>query len=124
MSDPIDLVINLNASTNDLNQHQASCLRTAQYPNVGRNYIYPTLGLLGEAGEIANKLKKVQRDSAGVLTQEHKEALKAELGDVLWYVSVLAFELGYSLAGVAAANLAKLADRAARGTISGSGDNR
>jgi NTP pyrophosphatase (non-canonical NTP hydrolase) len=91
---------------------------------VGRNPIYPTLGLTGEAGEVADKVKKVIRDRGGVFDADTREAIKLELGDVLWYVAQLASELGYDLNEVADANLQKLSSRAARGRIGGSGDQR
>ena len=108
----------------DLNSYQQAARTTACYPDVGANPIYPTLGLSGEAGEVADKVKKVLRDRDGVFDAEIKESLKLELGDVLWYVAQLASELGLSLQEVAEANVAKLASRAARGRISGSGDHR
>ena len=91
---------------------------------MGRNPIYPTLGLTGEAGEVADKVKKVIRDREGVFDADTREAIKLELGDVLWYVAQLASELGYDLNEVADANLQKLSSRAARGRIGGSGDQR
>jgi len=108
----------------DLNSYQQSARVTARYPDVGANPIYPTLGLSGEAGEVADKVKKVLRDRGGVFDATVREELKLELGDVLWYVAQLASELGLSLEEVAEANLAKLASRAARGRLSGSGDHR
>lgn len=81
--------------------------------------IYPTLGLCGEAGEVAEKIKKFKRD--GVL--DTKEVAK-ELGDVLWYVANLAGDLGYTLSQIAQMNVEKLTDRAERNVLSGSGDNR
>ena len=107
----------------DLNTYQAAARKTASYPDVGRNPIYPTLGLTGEAGEVADKVKKVLRDRNGVFDESAREAIKLELGDVLWYIAQLSMELGYELEDVAAANLAKLSSRAARGRISGSGLN-
>ena len=108
----------------ELNSYQAAARRTAAYPDIGCNPIYPTLGLTGEAGEVADKVKKVLRDRGGVFDAETREAIKLELGDVLWYVAQLSRELGYDLEEVAAANLAKLSSRAARGRIAGSGDQR
>jgi len=108
----------------DFNDYQGSALITAIYPNRGVNFTYPALGLAGEAGEVADKLKKVIRDHGGVLTDPVRDAVAKELGDVLWYVAVLAAEIDYDLNTIAQANLNKLASRQERGVISGSGDNR
>ncbi|MEB3253579.1 MAG: nucleoside triphosphate pyrophosphohydrolase family protein [Synechococcus sp.] len=108
----------------ELNAYQEAARSTARYPDVGRNPIYPTLGLTGEAGEVADKVKKVLRDRDGDFDAETREAIKLELGDVLWYVAQLARELGYDLDEVAAANLDKLSSRASRGRLGGSGDHR
>ena len=108
----------------ELNAYQDAARSTARYPDAGSNPIYPTLGLCGEAGEVADKVKKVMRDRDGVFDPETRDALKLELGDVLWYVAQLASELGYDLNEVAEANLQKLSSRAARGRIGGSGDQR
>jgi NTP pyrophosphatase (non-canonical NTP hydrolase) len=107
-----------------LNEYQEAALNTAVYPNQGANFAYPALGLAGEAGEVADKLKKVIRDNGGVLTDPVRDAVAKELGDVLWYVSVLAHEMDYSLEEIAQTNLDKLASRQERGVITGSGDNR
>jgi NTP pyrophosphatase (non-canonical NTP hydrolase) len=103
-------------------QHQSRA--TARYPNAGSNPIYPTLGLCGEAGEVADKVKKVIRDRGGQFTPELIEAIRLELGDVLWYVAQLASELNLDLDSIARANLDKLASRAARNVIGGDGDTR
>ena len=108
----------------DLNAYQQGARRTARYPDVGANPIYPTLGLCGEAGEVADKVKKVLRDRQGVFDDQVREDLALELGDVLWYVAQLATELGLELDQIASANLEKLASRAARNVIAGSGDRR
>lgn len=84
---------------------------------------YITLGLMGEAGEVSEKIKKLIRDKSDVTT-EWVASLEKELGDVLWYMSRICDHFDISLGGVAAMNLHKLADRQARGVISGSGDNR
>lgn len=105
--------------------YQAGARTTARYPTRGLlGLSYTTLGLAGEAGEIANKLKKVIRDQNGHLTDDSRAALADELGDVLWYVASLAHELGVPLDDIARRNLAKLADRHRCGTITGSGDHR
>ncbi|BDG16480.1 MULTISPECIES: nucleoside triphosphate pyrophosphohydrolase family protein [Thermus] len=106
-----------------LDAYQEEAKKTALYPEAYR-LLYPTLGLAGEAGELANKVKKVLRDHGGTLTPETREALLQELGDVLWYVAQVATDLGVSLEAVAQANLEKLRSRQARGKLSGSGDNR
>ena len=108
----------------DFSTYQQRCRDTARYPQVGANPIYPTLGLCGEAGEVADKVKKVMRDRDGRFDAAVRDDLELELGDVLWYVAQLASELGLSLESVAEANLAKLASRAARNVIGGSGDRR
>ena len=108
----------------DFNTYQKNARLTAQYPNLGSNYIYPTLGLVGEAGEVAEKVKKVIRDKKGVFDDESKKGLKKELGDVLWYVSNICTEFNFSLDDIALQNLEKLKFRAAKGKISGSGDDR
>ena len=108
----------------DLNHYQTTALETAIYPNQGQNFTYPVLGLLCEAVEVADKLKKVIRDGDGLLTDPVRDAVAKELGDVLWYLAVLSYELDYDLNTIAQNNLDKLASRKARGVISGSGDNR
>ena len=108
----------------ELNHYQRESRKTALYPDVGNNAIYPTLGLVGEAGEVADKVKKILRDNKGVFDRVNKEAIKLELGDVLWYISQLSSELGYELEDIANSNLQKLSSRKSRGRIKGSGDNR
>ncbi len=108
----------------ELNYYQKKARETARYPNVGNNPIYPTLGLTGESGEVADKVKKVLRDKGGVFDMQVREAIKLELGDVLWYIAQLTSELGMQLEDVAESNLIKLKSRSVRGKISGDGDNR
>jgi NTP pyrophosphatase (non-canonical NTP hydrolase) len=86
--------------------------------------VYPTLGLVNEAGEVAGKVKKLFRDKGGAISPEDREALKYELGDVLWYLAQICTELDLSLADVAEANLVKLFARLEHGTIRGEGDQR
>ncbi len=106
------------------NDYQTGALRTAIYPNMGSNFVYPVLGLVGEAGEVADKLKKVIRDNDGVLTDPVRDAVAKELSDVAWYLAVLAYELDYNLDEIFRMNLEKLASRQERGVLTGSGDNR
>ncbi|MFN5119439.1 MAG: nucleoside triphosphate pyrophosphohydrolase family protein [Cyanobacteriota bacterium] len=108
----------------DFQAYQERSRETARYPDAGRNAIYPTLGLCGEAGEVADKVKKVLRDREGQFDQSVRDDLRLELGDVLWYVAQLATELDLRLEDIATANLEKLASRAARNVIGGSGDRR
>ena len=108
----------------EFNHYQEEAKKTAKYPNVGNNPIYPTLGLTGEAGEVSDKVKKVLRDRNGQFDHAVREEIKLELGDVLWYVALLSKELGYDLDQVAESNLKKLASRSSRGKIGGSGDMR
>ena len=111
------------------NDYQRMAMLTAIYPEIGRNLIYPTLGLAGEAGELSNKVKKLVRDEGyhsgqTAPTGARLEQLAAELGDVLWYVAALAAELGIGLEDVARANIGKLTGRQSAGTLGGSGDAR
>lgn len=92
-------------------EYQTAAGRTALYPRRLENLEYPTLGLVGEAGEVANIVKKIQRDHGGVITDEIKLKLKDELGDVLWYISACADELGLTIAEIAEFNVNKLAKR-------------
>ena len=106
----------------DLDMYQKVALTTAIYPRE-QAIIYPTLGLTGEAGEVANKVKKLIRDGYEN-NKDYREALSKEIGDCLWYISILADDIGFKLSDIANDNLNKLLDRANRGKLSGSGDNR
>lgn len=86
--------------------------------------IYPALGLVGEAGEIAEKIKKVLRDNDGEWTDTTKAAILDELGDPLWYIAALADDLGFTLQDVIDNNVTKLTSRKLRGVLRGSGDSR
>ena len=105
-------------------EYQTKSRKTAKYPAIGHAVIYPTLGLVNEAGEVAGKIKKVFRDKDGQVNAETRAALESELGDVLWYLAQVCTELGLTLDEVAEHNIAKLYDRLERGTIKGDGDNR
>lgn len=106
------------------NDYQTAALQTAVYPNQGNNIVYPSLGLCGESGEVAEKVKKLIRDKEGVLTDPDREKIALELSDCAWYLAVLAYELDYTLEEILQMNLDKLASRQQRGVLSGSGDNR
>jgi len=84
--------------------------------------LYPTLGLAGEAGEVAEKVKKIIRDNKSII--DEKESVAKELGDVLWYVAAVARDIGYSLDVIAEMNIEKLESRKERGVLQGNGDNR
>ena len=105
-------------------EYQKYSRETAIYPEIGKNFVYPTLGLAGESGEVAEKVKKILRDHEGVLDEEKKKELTKELGDVLWYLSQIASEIGVPLEVVASLNIEKLRSRFDRNKIKGSGDNR
>ena len=107
----------------ELNEYQKEALVTATYPKE-HVILYPALGLNGEAGEVAEKVKKVLRDNNGNFTEEKRQEIAKELGDCLWYVSVMANDIGYSLDEIGEMNIHKLMSRQQRGVIHGDGDNR
>lgn len=108
--------------------YQEQATRTAVYPNVGTNMVYPALGVAEEAGEVAGKVKKFWRNlgvmNPNQLNTEQKLTVMKEMGDVLWYMAALATELKVDLSLIASQNIEKLLDRQARGVIKGEGDNR
>jgi NTP pyrophosphatase (non-canonical NTP hydrolase) len=106
-----------------LDAYQRAARWTAIYDD-RHKVIYPALGLASEAGEVAGKVKKALRDHGGSFTPDQVAAIGDELGDVLWYVAVLAADLDLSLDAIAQANVAKLASRQERGALSGEGDRR
>lgn len=108
----------------DFKSYQKKVKETSIYPNQGKNVAYATLGLAGEAGEVADKVKKLIRDHGGRLTLDKREEMIKELGDVLWYLTALANELSVRLEEVADKNVKKIEDRKSRGVLSGEGDNR
>ena len=101
-----------------LNEYQNKAVTTAIYDQK-HAILYPALGLAGEAGEVANKVKKILRDG-----KFDREDLAAEVADCLWYIAVLARDLNVNLEDLAQANLDKLKDRKERGVLGGSGDVR
>jgi NTP pyrophosphatase (non-canonical NTP hydrolase) len=108
------------------NEYQTKAITTAVYPK-HQALPYLALGLSGEAAEVANKVKKIIRgdyDNDPTKAEEALASISKELGDTLWYLAVLANELGDDLSVIAAANLDKLAARAKANTIKGSGDER
>jgi NTP pyrophosphatase (non-canonical NTP hydrolase) len=107
-----------------LNTYQRESRKTWSLIHTDHPIVYPTLGLVNEAGELAGKIKKIFRDKGGVIGEEDRQALKGELGDVLWYFAQICTELDLTLEEVAEANLEKLLSRLERGKIRGDGDNR
>tara|TARA_B100000700_G_scaffold59493_1_gene64855 strand:- start:427 stop:762 length:336 start_codon:yes stop_codon:yes gene_type:complete len=105
----------------EMNQYQEAARKTAIYPDE-YGLVYTVLGLNGEAGEIAEKIKKSIRDNQSL--EEIKPALIDEIGDVLWYVANLAHEVGISMNEVAIRNINKLQSRSKRNVLHGDGDNR
>ena len=116
-------VSNKYKKVSDLDMYQKVALTTAIYPRE-QAIIYPTLGLTGEAGEVANKVKKIIRDGSDSKDEKLVSEIKAEIGDCLWYIAVLADDIGCKLSYIANTNLVKLANRKEKCTIGGSGDKR
>lgn len=106
----------------ELNEYQKLAAQFAFFEHDDLSYC--ALGITGEGGEVADHIKKMIRDDANVLTDDRKDHLLKELGDVMWYVARMAGKLGYTMDDVAQANLDKLIDRTNRGTQHGSGGNR
>ncbi len=107
----------------NFNEYQNLAKETAIYPE-SHKIIYPTLGLCGETGEFAEKIKKSIRDNINLNEDIHKALLMKELGDVLWYLSAICSDLNVSLEDVAVMNYEKLKSRKDRGVLHGNGDNR
>ena len=107
----------------DCHAYQRRASKTASYPDEQR-ILYPALGLAGEAGEVANKVKKLVRDGPDKRPDTWREDIASEIGDVLWYCAALATDLNLTLGMIAAQNEIKLSARKEAGTIGGSGDTR
>ncbi len=109
-------------------EYEAFCKKLALYPKTptvaGRSIVYPVLGLVGEAGEIAEKVKKLLRDKNDTLDEAARREIGKELGDVLWYLCRCAAEFGFSFEEIANMNVEKLSSRHERGVVHGDGDNR
>ena len=107
----------------DFTKYQQTAVETAIYPDTHR-ILYPALGMAGEAGEVANKVKKIIRDGTENLPDDWKDQIASEIGDVLWYCAALSNDIGIPLALIAAQNRDKLLARKQKGTLQGSGDTR
>lgn len=113
----------------NFNQYQKLSIKTDLFggkkaPIDSHAFLAQLLGLVGEAGEVADKFKKIFRDKAGVFDVDSKKEITKELGDVLWYISVICTYLDISLDDVAINNIEKLQSRQQRNVLRGSGDNR
>lgn len=108
----------------NLNEYQKLAKRTAAPKDKKNEIFHLVLGLVGESGEIAEKTKKIVRDNASDFDALDKDDLKKELGDILWYIAILANYFDIELEEIGKKNIDKLASRLERGKISGSGDNR
>jgi NTP pyrophosphatase (non-canonical NTP hydrolase) len=106
----------------NFNEYQEMAKTTAIYDKK-HQILYPALGLAGEAGEVANKVKKIIRDGYEN-NKDYRADIGAEIGDVLWYCAVLASDIGLELSDIAVNNTVKLKDRMNRGVIGGNGDKR
>src|ERR1044071_211486 len=109
----------LSMDIQDFQTYQRESRKTWGDVQVYGRIVYPTPGLTNEAGEVAGKVKKIFRDKGGKISAEDREALKYELGDVLWYLTQFCTELDLTLQEVAAANIEKLFSRMERGRIGG-----
>jgi NTP pyrophosphatase (non-canonical NTP hydrolase) len=110
----------------EMDEYQRLAAKTGFYDKEDRNYIlmYLSMGLAGETGEVIEKIKHIIRDKGGEISDEKRELLKKEIGDVLWYSSQIARTLDLSFDEIAKLNIEKLADRAKRGVIKSEGDDR
>ena len=111
-------------------EYEEEVMQRSFYPGA---LIYPALGLAGEAGEVVEKVKKLIRDddipadcedAISALSRRQREAIALELGDVLFYVTAIAADIGLDLDEIATMNAEKLRDREKRGVLHGSGDTR
>jgi NTP pyrophosphatase (non-canonical NTP hydrolase) len=114
----------INVINDRFSNYQRESRKTWNIISVDHPIVYPTLGLVNEAGEFAGKIKKIFRDKEGVISEDDRQALKHELGDVLWYLTQICTELDLTLDEVAEANIEKLFSRLERGKIRGEGDHR
>ncbi len=112
----------------DFNQYQKEAIKTDSFGGKGEitslGFIIKLLGLAGESGEIADKFKKIYRNNDGKMSSEEKELIVKELGDVLWYLSVISNYLDIPFQEIAEKNIEKIKDRQERNVIKSSGDTR
>ena len=110
----------------DFNEYEEKASDTAIFNDRSLEYklMFLGLGVTGEAGEIAEKIKKIMRNDNGIVSDEKREGIKKEIGDVLWYLSQLSRTLGFSFEEAAQGNIAKIMDRKVRDAIKSEGDDR
>lgn len=108
----------------NFNEYQKAAISTAIYPRDKYAIIYPALGLCGESGEVAEKIKKTIRDNDGCFDDEKRIQIAKELGDVLWYCANIANDLNINLSDIAQMNIDKIISRKHNNTINGNGDDR
>ena len=108
----------------EFDEYQKFTATTDVYPDDKFNIGYKALGLVGEAGEVADKIKKIYRDKNGNFNVTDEVEIAKELGDCLWYISTLAKSLDFDLSNIASINVDKLSKRKTEGKLHGSGDNR
>lgn len=108
---------------NTFDEYQEAAVRTAVYPENAAMF-YTALGLAGEAGEVANQVKKILRDDGFILTDARRIKIRKEIGGVMWYVAALCTEIGLNFGDVCRENIEILTSRQERGTLKGDGDNR
>ena len=106
-----------------VDEYQSIAIKTAIYPNTHK-IVYPMIGLSGEVGEVAEKIKKTIRDNNGQFDDDRKIQIAYEIGDVLWYCANLANDLELSLSDIVQMNINKITTRSCGNKIHGSGDNR
>jgi NTP pyrophosphatase (non-canonical NTP hydrolase) len=106
------------------NEYQIKARETAIFPDQENRFIYATLAMMGEAGEVSEKVKKIWRDKGKIVSDLDREEIKKELGDVLWYMSQLALELKIDFDDIASSNINKTQSRLQRNVLHGAGDNR
>lgn len=107
----------------DIDNYQKECKKTAIYPTE-YSVIYPVIGMCGETGEVAEKIKKIIRDKNSIFDETSKIEIMKELGDVMWYISNIATDLNVNMSDILTMNLDKIQSRQSRNKIHGSGDNR
>ena len=112
----------------DFAEYQTKSRKTATYLDAGNNFVYPTLGLAGESGEVVEKIKKLMRNDGVVtakeISDEKRAELEKELGDLVWYLAQLATEFDLDFNTIAEKNIEKLYSRMERNVLHSEGDNR